>query len=379
MGEVAEQSKGSPPRQHIDRRRDPARLQQERKRQRVALGLISLFILLIVGIVVAGYVIIFVLPPRELVVRVDGVEYTRGDMVKLLRVRQKSAELLGDQQFNASSDVFQMLQLLVENEIIAQKAPSLGVTVSDQEVDNYIRLLLYPTGPGAESDPAQAEREFRERYSSYLNSIQLSNQEHRQVIRRSLLRERFRQYIGDSVPTVAEQVHLFRLVVAPEDELEIIKIKYRDAVAGSKDPARLQEAFKQIVREFSRDNPEMVRTGGDLGWVPRGIHKDYDHIIFNLNPGELSEPTNNLDKPRELFFFMVSEKQQAREVDPFNRDTLKTRALQDWINNERENHDVYAVFNSDIYNWVIEQLGLTARPQPTSTPDPLQRLLGSRG
>ena len=88
-----------------DRRRELARIQGEQKKRRVAFALIGTFILVIVGIIVAGYVMIFVLPPRELIVRVDNVEYTRGDMVKLLRVRQRGTELQGE-TFNAGTDIF---------------------------------------------------------------------------------------------------------------------------------------------------------------------------------------------------------------------------------------------------------------------------------
>ena len=58
-------------------------------------AVIGLLLLLVTGIIVAGYVIIFVLPPRQLVVRVDDVSYTRGDLVKILRVRQAETEFLG--------------------------------------------------------------------------------------------------------------------------------------------------------------------------------------------------------------------------------------------------------------------------------------------
>ena len=112
----------------------------------------------------------------------------------------------------------------------------------------------------------------------------------------------------------------------------------------------------------------MVRLGGDLGWVPRGIYEDYDNRIFDLELGVVSEPIPNIDDPKQMFFFMVSERDVAREVDPGNLNTLKTRALQDWVNGERENHDIYAVFNSEIYDWVLKQLRLTARATPT--PDP---------
>ena len=366
---MADETRGVPSQVgRTDRRRLVSRRPQSHRRRRAALALIGLSVAIIVGILLAGYVIIFVLPPRQLVVRVDDVRYTRGDMVKLLRVRQKSAEFLGT-EFNAGTDVFQGLQNLVEDEIIAQSSSKLGLTMSEEEVDAQIRGIMLPSLPllaGKSQD--QIERELKERYKSYLNSVQLSEHEHRQLVRRTALRERMRQFVGEKVPGVAEQVHLHRIAMVAEDEVDIMLINLEDAVGNNSDPEHIARAFKEVAREFSRDNAELVRLGGDLGWVPRGIYEDYDNRIFDLELGVVSEPIPNIDDPKQMFFFMVSERDVAREVDPGNLNTLKTRALQDWVNGERENHDIYAVFNSEIYDWVLKQLRLTARATPT--PDP---------
>ena len=74
---------------------------------------------------------------------------------------------------------------------------------------------------------------------------------------------------------------------------------------------------------------------------------------------------------------MVSEIDELRELERANHEALKTRALERWINEQRREHDVYAVFNSDIYAWMIQQLGIstaiTPSPQPTN---PFQQFLG---
>ena len=338
----------------------------DRRARHVAVGLISFLVVLVLGLLVAGYVVVFVRPPSELVIRVNDVSYSRGDMVKLLRVRQQGVEFLGG-KFNSGTDVFQALHLMVETEIIAQAAPGLGISVSEDEVDLEIKTLLSSSPVGKTED--QLEKEFRERYGSYLNTIQISESEHRDLVRRALLRTRLRQYVGESVPSVAEQVHVYQLVIASQDELDIIRTRYEDAKGVSSDPITLARAFKEIVREFSRDDPEIIRRGGDLGWMPKGVLKDYDYLYFDRPVGELSEQTSDMNDPQgRLLLFMVSERQDARQVDPRDLEVLKTGALQDWLNDERKNHDVYAVFNSEIYDWIIRQLRLTT----TSTPEPQQ-------
>lgn len=365
-----------------DRRREFTRIQGNLRRRRFAFALIGAFMLVIVGILLAGYVVIFVRPPQQLVVRVNDVKYSRGDMVKLLRVRQKSLEVSG-QRLDLSTDIFQALQLLVENEIIAQSAPSLGITTSDAEIDFSIRAQLDPIGATAETPDAQVDRDFNETYGSFLNLSRISEEEHRQIVRRAILRERMRQFIGDSVPSVAEQAHVYRISILPNDEIDIIFSKYQDVTRAETDPVVLSTAFDLLSREFSREGRESVRRGGDLGWIPAGIIPEYDDIIFgssyrdSLEIGILSDPVRDMDNAEQLFVFMVTERNAARELSPANRDDLKTRALQDWLNGQREDYEVYAIMNSDIYNWIIQQLGISTTITPTPAPaSPLDQIRG---
>lgn len=362
-----------------DRRRETSRVQQVQRRRRVAFAVIAVLLLVIVvGVIGVGYTLVFVLPPQERVVSVNDVTYTRGDMVKMLRIRQRLVEDSG-QRIDTSTDIFQALQLIVENEIISQSAPSIGITVSDEEVDQQIQatIIFQAGGQLAGKSEEQLDREFKELYGNFLNSSQISEDEHRDIVRRTLLREKVRQYVGESVPSVAKQYHVYRLAVNQEDEIDIMLTKYKDYVKNSEDPLLLHEAFKAITREFSRESPELVRRGGEVGWVPLGVLEDYDDVIATVEVGELSAPIPNRDQRQQAFIFMVSEIDELRELAPVNHEALKTRALERWINEQRREHDVYAVFNSDIYAWMIQQLGIstaiTPSPQPTN---PFQQFLG---
>ena len=327
--------------------------------------------LVIAGIMIAAFSIKFVFPNRELIVRVDDVEYTRGDLVKLLQAKQKQFELVGG-SFKSGREIFDALQALIETEMIAQVAPDYGVTASDEQVDAAIRRIFMPNVGNAQVDARQIEREFEDRYASFLNEIQLSKSQFRAEIRKQILREDFKEHIGESVPTVAPQARVHRIVLNPQDELELIRDKFEDLVDGRTDPRVIRAAFKALVRQHSRDDAEIVRQGGDLGWAPRGVFKEYDDLIFSLEVGELSFQTPNFDDQQEIYIFLVSEKDEARTVDPVNLDRLKTQALQDWLNDERANHEVFAELNSDIYSWLLDQLKLTT----TITPSPVANPLG---
>lgn len=334
-------------------------------------------LIIIVGILIAGYVIIFVRPPQERVVSVNDVTYTRGDMVKILRIRQRLLEDSG-QRIDTGTDIFQALQLIVENEIIAQSAPSLGITVSDEEVDAQIQAtIIFQAGANLVGKPQdQLDREFKELYAGFLNSSQIDESEHRRIVRRTLLREKVRQYVGETLPGVTKQYHVYRLAVNHDDEIDIMQTKYKDYVKASADPQVLHEAFKAIAREFSREEPELVRRGGEIGWLPVGVLEDYDDVIANLEVGKLSDLIPNRDQRQQAFVFMVSEIDELRELSPANADALKTRALERWINEQRREHDVYAVFNSDIYAWMISQLGISTTITPSPQPaNPFQQFI----
>lgn len=359
---------------HVDRRRAVVQQPRFRLRQKITFITLALSIGAILGIFVVGYVIAFVLPPRELVVRVNDVEYHRGDLVELVRINQKTAEFFGG-TFDASSSVFESLQMIVENEIILQSAPSHGITVSDGEVDAQISSVMRPSADfeSGKSDE-QIERETRERYSSYLNTIQIDESTHRDIVRRTMARERFRQYIGDSVPFVAEQVRVHRLIMPALGEIDIMKVKFEDATRDAKTPQELAVAYSSVVREFSSDTPATLRRGGDLGWIAEGVIPEYERDFFYLEPGEISDPVKNKENANQAIFFMISERHMAQELSTGVRDELKTKALQEWVNKERKNYEVYAVFNSDIYSWIFKQLRLSSTA-PTPTPDPFQSML----
>lgn len=380
---MVDEARQSPTRRTVrsDRRRIASEgSPEERRRHRLALIIIGVLLLVITGIVVAGYVIIFVLPPQQLIVRVDDVSYTRGDMVKLLRIRQKALELDNSQQtLRSTDDIFQALQLIVENEVIAQVAPSQGISVSREEVDNQIRNSMAPSeSESLGKSAAQIEREYHERYRQFLNSAQVSESEHRDLVRKAILREKFRQFVGDQVPVFAEQVYLHRIAMGYQDEIDIMQTKYADLLGDDRSPEHIRNTVRAVAREFSRD-PDTARSRGDLGWMPLGILEDYQHDFWELEVGEISEPAPNVENPQMSFFFVVSQREEVLEISRINREQLKTNALQEWVNDERQNHDIYATFNSDIYAWFVEQLRVSASTTPTPTSNnPFQNLMTGR-
>ena len=349
--------------QYTDKRHVAAQDPKIKKRNKfLYIGILSITIMF-TQVLSTGYILRYVVPQEKVIVQVGESKFKRSDMLKMLRVKQKNAEMIGS-TIKSSEEIFKALQNMIENEIIDQVAPSLGISVSQDQLDIYIRDVFMPKYDSDESpDPVQIEREFREIFNNYLNSVGLTENEYRKFTRWSMLREQMRQFVGESVPTVAEQVYLHRLMVMPDDEIDIMKKKFNDGVP-----------FEYIVREFSKDNEEVIRRGGEIGWVPKGIFPEYDYIIFDLEPNLLSLESQSIKNPPLLYFFMVSEKDPARKIAIAELEQLKTKALNDWLNTKRKEFNVKATFNSEVHGWLSKQLQVSSLEKPEEKKSRLQEL-----
>jgi foldase protein PrsA len=333
--------------------RPRSRRRPSRKRERAALVLGIVALLVIIAIPAAGYVVNFVLPPRQTVVQVNDTRYTLGDIVKLLRVFQRETEATGG-TMNLGVLPFQVVNTLAENELMRQGAARENLTVTPQRVDDEIRLrILGPLDPEAETTQEELDLEFKERYRRYLSLIQLSEDEHRDIVLLDLYREVLQETLGARLPARLPHVHLYKVTVKTEEDAEEVRTEFARG-------ARLAD----LVEQYDGD-AEAIRKEGEVGWTPIGINSQLDPLIFDtLEVGELSDPQPEIDRTTNelsLVMYLVTERDDEREVTDTDRETLKRLALAEWMAVERELNQVRNNFNSDQYEWVVKQLQLSAQ------------------
>lgn len=345
-----------------DRRRLAVKGRTNSTRQKLSFLIIGAALVIIATILAVGYIVAFVMPPREVVVKVNDTNYSRGDLIKALRVRQEGAKFFG-MDFEASKEIFEALQLFIEDEILTQVAAKWNITVTEDEINRQIESLFIIGDTEFEIEIFR--RDFEERYGDYLNQIRLSEEEHREVTRRSIQRGKFREFIGEQVPSVTEHVHVHRIVMPISGEIDIMVSKLNDGLREATTPIDRQLVWKEVTREFSWDDAEIKRLGGDIGWMPISSRSTYADKITSLELGQVSEPIPDVENPKSILFFMISEKDTARQLSVADFEEQKSLALKTWINNERENHEIYARFDSDIYTWLLEQLQQTNETTPT--------------
>ncbi len=316
-------------------------MQQERRRQRRVLLFAAFVVLVVLAIPAVGYYITFVTPPRQVIVSVNDVERTMGEMVDRARARVASQVEAGAQPQIANVP-FEVLTSLVDEELLTQGAPSVGVTVTRDDIDQEVRSTFYPrTTPGEEQDPDALEREFQQRYTDFLTVSQLSDETYRQIARSNILRTQIREIVGQEVPSLEESVYVHWIRVS-------------DEAVASEVVGRLEagEDFVSLAREYNQDTV-WANHDGEVGWVPRGAFFELEETLFSIEHGVVSHP---LRSRAGVHMLKVTDGPDIVEVNDNMREVLKTRALENWLEEQRESNNVVVAFDSDDYDWVISKI-----------------------
>ena len=326
-------------------------------------------VILLIGLLVVpvyAYVQIYVLPPRELALRVEHTEYTRGDVVNFIRFNQRVSEDLGI-PFEIGNSLFEALQTLQENELAFQLAPRYGISVSAEDVDERLDSILGFVAIGiAERESREYKDNVEEAKRQFIHRIGMDEAIFRDFIRKSMFRERLRDVVAETIPRVQVQVHLFE-IIKPARDAEDIRAIARSLKTGA--------PIKSIVLEHSLD-PNVKRDFGDRGWFPYGVTPSIDNLLFGLDAdGERLMPIRTATEPRFddenswWSYLVVGEVSEAREIDDANFEALTTRGLTIFFNEERSDFELHMVLDSEIFDWVNKQVRLSALV-PTPTPEP---------
>jgi len=309
----------------------------------------------------------YVFPPRELALRVAGMEYSRGDVVNFIRFNQRMSENLGV-PFEVGNSLFDALQTLQENELAFQLAARYGISVSSEEVDDRLNTILgFVAKTVAERESQEYKDNIEEAKRQFINRIEMDESVFRDFIRKSMFKERLREVVAEEIPRVQAQVHLYEIILFDRDP-EVRRAIERDLVTGG--------AIENVILQHSQD-PNVRRDVGDRGWFPFGVTPEIDYLLFGLDgEGNRLLPIGQLSEPRYVedsdwwSYMLVAEAQDAREVNEDNFEALTTRGMTIFFNEERKNFDLHMVLDSAIFDWVNAQIRLSALlPTPTPVPD----------
>ena len=359
----------------ITNRRGISRFEMMRRRERAALrnrpfviGAI-VFVLLVMAIPAYGFYQRYVVPPTEIAVQVEDRIYTRGDIVNYIRFFQRLSEDLGV-PFELGTSSFEAMQTLQSNELAYLLAPRYGITVEQHEVDAQLESLLgFVAIASSDASNREHESNVEEAKKQFLNRIGLAEGVYRDFIRKGMFRDRLRIEVASNMSRIQPHAEVYQIVLQDVSQGTINRIE-RDLASGRDVGA--------VVLDLSED-PNVLRTGGYVGWVPKGVRTDLDAILFGHkvnddgSKGERVLPLNRLsggrydDATRQWTAHIVSDFTEAREIADDHFDILANIAVDRFINEHRQDFNTSISLNSEVYDWINRQVRLNAIV-PTATP-----------
>ena len=315
---------------------------KKRRRKTNTIVIASAILAVIIGVSVFGWYLIYKQPLMATIIKVNNqsvsVEYV---LERCLFSMQNASD---PTTVTPLSTIQTITHEMVLEQIASQ--PPYNIHVTEADIDQELRreanavgvttTATTPTDSTTTSTstttttPALNEAEYKEWYLQQLNLSQLPEKDFRNLIRVSLIATRLNQYLEDRMPTTAEQVHLYDIVV-------------NDSTTATDVVNRINngEDFQTIAKEISTD-ADTYKKGGDMGWVPlQALDSSLESVASQLEIGKVSGPvqlstavqstdsSGTNDQP--YYLLMVTAKADNMEIDPQNIATLQGRLMEDWL------------------------------------------------
>jgi len=232
------------------------------------------------------------------------------------RVAQYQQVLL-DQKLDPSTDDGQaelkamrqeVLDSLVNNVLVRERAADLGVTLTDQEVEAQVAADI-EAGGGQGS------------FTEWLSATGQTRDDYKANLQEAMLWQRVMDAVSGQIPETAEQVHIRHIVVDTREAADRVQAQLQ---AGTD--------FSQVARQSSLDLATKD-NGGDMGWFPRGlVDPELEAITFSLQPGEIAGP---IEIGQGFRFLQVIERQAGRAIPPEMQLDMKRAAFERWLEEQR--------------------------------------------
>lgn len=195
-----------------------------------------------------------------------------------------------------------LLDQLIEKRVILHQAPNMGITVSDEELDEVVASIQREYPEGGFEEVVQDE-DFFLRWKEQLRQRLLIEKVISRVsqvtspIDEQTMRKYYEQHREDFA--VAEQVRVRQIVVKDRKEAENILRKLKRG-----------DSFEELARRYS--SALESEQGGDLGFFGRGEMPEEFDVVFALQEGEISDIVQS---PYGYHIFQVVAKRGQAELD----------------------------------------------------------------
>jgi peptidyl-prolyl cis-trans isomerase SurA len=275
------------------------------------------------------------------------------DLILQSEVEDRAAPLLSD--VAAIANRREVLERLIDDQLLAQQATELKLTVSNDEIDRAIGQIKHDYG----LDDTQLKDELRKQG--------LSMAAYRMNTKREILKYRVLNIavgskinVGDSevqsyydrhMKSANIQVRASHIFIAIPEDADNATVLEREKLAKSL-LARAQsgEDFAKLAREYSEDSGTRAE-GGDLGFIGRDIlPKPMEELVFSMRVGDIRGPVR---ADRGFHVIKLVDK-RAKDAKPFAevQDDIRVRLRQ------REMERQTKIYLSDLRKKVLVDIRL---------------------
>jgi parvulin-like peptidyl-prolyl isomerase len=330
----------------------------------VLLASTTVVILLVVGVLAYGYWDTYIRPAREAAVKVGDRTDNMTYFVKRLKLAlSESGPSLNAAQIAAMPT--QLAQQIIDEEVLLQRAKSLGVSVSNDDIDAY---LAEQQGIPFTRDAAghiQHSAAFENAVRSRLEASGLTLAEYRRAMHGELLQQQVRKHFEDTLPEALPAVHLRKITVA--DEAKAKDVKQR--LDGGAD-------FAQIAASESTDTATKS-AGGLQDWTPVDLlPTELQQAVNSLSAGQVSDP---IKVDNGYTIVKVEEKTDSRQLTDKDRTALADKQLNDWMTQQRaELHAKSYMVDKARQNYALDKSDAVAIAARNSENAPGQGLPGGQ-
>jgi parvulin-like peptidyl-prolyl isomerase len=250
-------------------------------------------------------------PDEPLAALVNGEPITLALYEKELS-RYEQAQIQLGQTPGASGEDYraQVLDVLIEQKLIAQAAREAGIAITDEEVSAKLSELATAAGDA-------------QNFAAWMEANQWTEEEFRQALAAEMLTERLVAQVTADVPYAVEQVRA-RYVQVDDPTL----------AQSILDQIRAGGDIAALAAEHSLD-PTTAPNGGDLGFFARGslLVPEVEEAAYSLQPGETSEiiAVTNSEGRTTYYIVQTVERDPQRALSADLRSNLLRERFEGWL------------------------------------------------
>jgi peptidyl-prolyl cis-trans isomerase SurA len=254
-------------------------------------------------------------PPAGVAAEVNGHSITYAELDKYYQTQQQAPE--GSSGDLMESQKLELLNSLITNEIMLQRAEKMGLSAVDADVDTELNKMKAP----------YTKEDFDKQLAARHMTVEdLRAQLRRELTVNKLINKEITSHIAITDADVKAfydankasfnlpepQIHIAQIVVTPFPDPNVRNLKNSKAQNETEAKTkiydlagRLQrgEDFQMLAQNYSED-PNTAPNGGDMGFIPASnlekASPDLKRLIDSLQPGGISPPFKTQDGYRIL-------------------------------------------------------------------------------